>query len=118
MLVLSPTRKILSYYANKVITSLTGVKLGDYGCMMRAYKKQIIDLLLQYGEKSVYIPAYTSWLSKNISEIPIKHDPRKKGKTKYSLLKLLRQAFDLITAYTLVPIQIISLLGFILFYRF
>ena len=101
---------------NKIISFMTGVKLNDYGCMMRAYRRNIIDKLLEFGEKSVYIPAFTSWLSKNTVEIPIKHDARIAGKTKYSLLKLLNQAFDLITAYTLIPIKIISLLGISLFF--
>ena len=109
-------RRFLSYYMNKIISFMTGVKLNDYGCMMRAYRRNIIDKLLEFGEKSVYIPAFTSWLSKNTVEIPIKHDARIAGKTKYSLLKLLNQAFDLITAYTLIPIKIISLLGISLFF--
>jgi len=107
-------RRILSFYMNKIISVLTGVKLSDYGCMMRAYKREIINKLLQYGEKSVYIPAFTCWLSSDVIEIPIRHDARKKGKTNYSLLKLLHQAFDLITAYTIFPIQMISLFGGIL----
>ncbi len=108
-------RKVPSYFMNRIISSLTGVKQKDYGCMMRVYKKEIVSKLLLYGEKSLYIPAFTSWLSKNSIEIPIQHDHRHAGKTKYSLLKLLRQAFDLITAYTLVPIQIIGILGVIMF---
>ena len=103
------------YFINKVISLLTGIKLHDYGCMMRAYDKRIITNLLKYGEKSVYIPAFSSWLSNNVIEISINHDARKTGKTKYSLFMLLRQVFDLITAYTLLPIQIIGLLGIILF---
>lgn len=109
-------RKLPSYFMNKIISSLTGVELSDYGCMMRAYRRDIISKLIQYGEKSLYIPAFTSWLSNNSIEIPIKHDFRFAGKTKYSLLTLLRQAFDLITAYTLVPIQIIGISGIILFF--
>lgn len=108
-------RKLPSNLMNKIISQLTGVKLNDYGCMMRAYTKKIVNLLLEYGEKSVYIPAFTSWLTNNIKEIEIKHEPRVKGKTKYSFLKLLNQAFDLITAYTLFPIQVISIIGLLLF---
>ena len=109
-------RKIPSYFINKIISLLIGVKLHDYGCMMRAYKKSIIKNLLLYGEKSVYIPAFSSWLSNNVVEVSIKHDPRLGGKTKYSLFMLLRQVFDLITAYTLIPIQIIGLTGIVLFF--
>jgi undecaprenyl-phosphate 4-deoxy-4-formamido-L-arabinose transferase len=109
------SRIIPSYFINKFISSLTGVKLNDYGCMMRAYRRDIINKLLQYGEKSLYITAFTSWLSQNTIEIPIKHDSRFAGNSKYSLLSLLRQVFDLVTTYSLVPIQLIGIIGFVLF---
>lgn len=106
-------RRLSSLIMNIIISKLTGVKLNDYGCMLRAYNKKIIMCLLQYGEKSVYIPAFASWLSSNVIEVSVEHYPRKHGKSKYSLLKFLRQAFDLITAYTLFPIQLISIVGVI-----
>ena len=104
-------RTILSFIMNKIISLLIGSKLHDHGCMMRAYRRPIVEQVLKYGEKSVYIPAFASWLTSNTIEIPIKHYVRKGGKTRYSFFKLLGQAFDLITAYTLIPIQIISLVG-------
>lgn len=104
-------RRLSSNLINRMISKLTGVKLNDYGCMLRAYNRTIIKHLLEYGEKSVYIPAFTSWISSNIVEIPVSHNPRKHGKSKYNLLKFLRQVFDLITAYTLFPIQLISIVG-------
>ncbi len=106
-----PHRKILSIIMNRIISKLTGVKLNDYGCMLRAYRRKTIGHLLEYGEKSVYIPAFTSWLSSNVAEIPVAHNQRKHGKSKYGFLKFLRQAFDLITAYSLFPIQLISIIG-------
>lgn len=105
------SRRISSRAMNMIISKLTGVKLNDYGCMLRAYKRNIIDYLLVYGEKSVYIPAFTSWIAAKAIEVPVSHNPRKYGKSKYSTLKFLRQAFDLITAYTLLPIQLISITG-------
>lgn len=107
-------RRLPSFFMNKIISKLTGTKLNDYGCMLRAYRKTIVNYLLSYGEKSVYIPAFTSWLSSNIAEVPVNHNPRKHGKSKYNFLRLLRQCFDLITAYTLFPIQLISIVGAIL----
>ncbi|NQU94895.1 MAG: glycosyltransferase [Candidatus Omnitrophica bacterium] len=104
-------RKFSSAVMNIIISKLTGVKLKDYGCMLRAYKRSIINYLLQYGEKCVYIPAFASWLTGSVIEVPVKDNPRKYGKSKYNLLSFLRQAFDLITAYTLVPIQLISIVG-------
>lgn len=104
-------RRLSSLWMNFIISKLTGVKLNDYGCMLRAYRRPIVNYLLQYGEKSVYIPAFASWLTSNVAEVAVNHNPRKHGKSKYSLLKFLRQAFDLVTAYTLFPIQMISIIG-------
>lgn len=104
-------RRILSRLMNLLISRLTEVKLNDYGCMLRAYRRNVIDYLLAYGEKSVYIPAFTSWLIGRVAEVDVRHDERKYGSSKYSMLRFLRQAFDLVTAYTLVPIQLISIIG-------
>ena len=104
-------RRLTSNAMNIIISRLTGVKLNDYGCMLRAYKRNIVDYMVQYGEKSVYIPAFASWLAARVAEVPVNHDARKYGKSKYSLLRFLRQAFDLVTAYTLLPIQLISIVG-------
>ena len=109
------SRKIPSYFMNKFISLLTGVKLNDYGCMMRAYSQDIVSKLLRYGGNNLYITAFTSWLSKNTIEIPIKHELRFAGKSKYSLLSLLRQVFDIITSYSLVPIQLIGITGIVFF---
>ncbi len=106
-------RKLLSFMMNKIISGLTGVKLMDYGCMLRAYKKPLVELIVKYGEKSVYIPAFASWLSSNVLEVPVTHNSRKHGKSRYNFLKFLRQMFDLVTAYTLLPIQLISIVGVI-----
>jgi len=103
-------RRLSSYFMNKIISYLTKVKLKDYGCMMRVYKIEIVKLLLKYGEKSVYIPAYSVWITKKILEVNISHNSR--HQSKYSFFRLVSQAFDLITAYTLLPIRIISFLGF------
>jgi undecaprenyl-phosphate 4-deoxy-4-formamido-L-arabinose transferase len=104
-------RIVVSVIMNKIISVLTGVKHTDYGCMLRAYRRPIINCLLDYGEKSVYIPAFTSWLSSNIIEVPVKHESRAFGVSKYNLLKFCSQSFDLITAYTLLPIQLLSFIG-------
>lgn len=108
-------RKFFSYFMNKIISTLTGTKLSDYGCMMRMYSRKIVDVILENDEKSIYIPAFSSWLSKKTIEIEIKHNVRYSGKTKYSSIKLFQQAFDLITSYTFVPLQLIFILGCFMF---
>lgn len=106
-------RRLTSAAMNILISKLTGIKLNDYGCMLRAYRRNIINYLLKYGEKSVYIPALANWFTSNVAEIPVKHCSRKYGRSKYNLFGFLRQAFDLISAYTLLPIQLISIVGII-----
>ena len=107
--------KIPSYFMNKFISLFTGVMLNDYGCMMRAYNRGIVSKLLRYGGNNLYLTAFTSWLSNNTIEIPIKHEARFAGKSKYSLLSLLRQVFDIIISYSLVPIQLIGITGIVFF---
>ncbi len=106
-------RKFFSNAMNKIISKITNVKLSDYGCMMRMYSRNIINVILENFEKTIYVPAFASWISKSILEIEIKHDKRDYGKTKYSLMNLTQQAFDLITAYTYKPLQFLLILSLI-----
>ncbi len=104
-------RKFFSNAMNKIISKITNVKLSDYGCMMRMYSRNIINVILENFEKTIYVPAFASWISKDILEIEIKHEKRNFGKTKYSLMHLTQQAFDLITAYTYKPLQFLLILS-------
>ena len=104
-------RKFFSNLMNRIISRITNVDLSDYGCMMRMYSRNIINVILENFDKTIYVPAFASWISKNILEIEIKHDKRNFGKTKYSLMKLTQQAFDLITAYTYKPLQFLLILS-------
>ena len=100
---------------NVIISKLVNKHQNDYGCMMRMYKKNIVELILKYQEKSIYIPAFATWVSKKIIEVPVEHNSRKMGKNKYSFIKLTRQSLDLITAYTVFPFQLIFIIGILLF---
>jgi undecaprenyl-phosphate 4-deoxy-4-formamido-L-arabinose transferase len=104
-------RKLPSYIVNKITAKLVGVKLRDYGCMLRAYRKNIINYMNMCPESSSFIPALANTFAKKITEIEVAHEERKKGTTKYSLFKLWRLNFDLMTSFSLWPIQIISTLG-------
>ena len=72
-------RRFSSFLMNKIISKLTGVKLSDYGCMMRMYSRKIVNVILANDEKSIYIPAFSSWLSKKTKEIKIDTDLDKYG---------------------------------------
>lgn len=107
-------RKLPSFIVNKITAKLVGVKLKDYGCMLRAYRRNIIDYMNMCPESSSFIPALANTFAKKITEIEVGHEERKTGKTKYSLFKLLRLNFDLMTNFSLLPIQFISMLGVVI----
>jgi undecaprenyl-phosphate 4-deoxy-4-formamido-L-arabinose transferase len=107
-------RTLPSYVVNKITSRLVGVKLKDYGCMLRAYRRNIIDYMNMCPESSSFIPALANTFAKRIVEIPVGHEERKKGTSKYSPFKLLRLNFDLMTSFSLLPIQFIGVLGIII----
>ena len=104
-------RKIPSRILNSWSAALFGVSLKDYGCMLRAYRRGIVDQIVKCPEVRTYIPALANSFAKNIIEIPVEHAARKKGQSKYGVLKLLRLNFDLMTGFSLLPIQFVGLAG-------
>jgi len=94
------TRKIPSYIANRIINKLiagSGVKVHDFGCSLKAYKKGIVKNIRLYGEMHRFIPAYAAWLGIKVAEIPVKHHPRRYGYAKYGLERVGRVVLDMIT---------------------
>lgn len=104
-------RKLPSYIVNRITAKLVGVRLRDYGCMLRAYRRNIVDYMNMCPESSSFIPALANTFAKRITEIEVGHQERKKGTSKYSPFKLFRLNFDLMTNFSLLPIQFISMLG-------
>lgn len=110
------TRKIPSYIANKIISWITGVNLHDYGCTLKAYRKEIIKDIQLYGQMHRFIPALAKWVGGRIGEVVVSHHPRKFGKSKYGIGRTIRVILDLITvkfllSYLSSPIQIFGLIG-------
>jgi len=91
------TRRIPSILANKLISWVTGVHLHDYGCTLKAYRKDIIKDIKLYGEMHRFIPVYTFWAGGKITEVIVTHHPRRYGKTKYGLSRTLKVILDLLT---------------------
>ncbi len=94
------TRKIPSKIANRIINKLiagTGIKIHDFGCSLKAYKKAIVKRIKLYGEMHRFIPAYAAWLGIKVTEIPVNHHSRKFGEAKYGLERIWRVVLDLIT---------------------
>lgn len=106
-------RTYVSRMVNWFRESITDIKMRDQGCMLRAYSRQIIDQIVQSGERSTFIPALAYKLSFNPTEIEVKHDARAAGVSKYNLYRLIRLNFDLITGFSLIPLQIFTLFGMI-----
>jgi glycosyltransferase involved in cell wall biosynthesis len=91
------TRRIPSMIANKLISKVTGVKLHDYGCSLKAYKADVVKHINLYGEMHRFIPAVASWYGVNITEIETTHHARKYGTSKYGIGRITRVILDLIT---------------------
>ncbi|MCX5799213.1 MAG: glycosyltransferase [Proteobacteria bacterium] len=107
-------RKIPSFIVNKITARLVGVKLKDYGCMLRAYKRNIVDYMNMCPESSSFIPALANTFARRIAEVDVAHEERTKGTSKYGLFKLFRLNFDLMTNFSLLPIQFIGMLGIVI----
>ena len=91
------TRRLPSMIANRLISKVTGVPLHDYGCTLKAYRKEVIENVRLYGEMHRFIPAIASWYGASITEMETTHHPRKFGHSKYGLSRILRVFLDLIT---------------------
>ncbi len=104
-------RRAASALINRLTSLSVGVKMKDYGCMLRAYRRSIVQQIIDCDERSSFIPALANSLAKQTAEIEVEHSDRWSGRSKYNLLKLLRLSFDLITGFSLLPIQLMSLAG-------
>ena len=107
----SAWRRWASKAMNQTRERLTHIKMTDQGCMLRAYSRDIIDAINQSREVSTYIPALAYSFSHNPTEIEVEHEERSAGESKYSLYKLIRLNFDLVTGFSTLPLQVFSLIG-------
>ncbi len=105
-------RKFASKIVNSITTLITGMKLHDYGCMLRGYSREVIDQINLCEENSTFIPALGLLFGRRTVEIEVAHAAREAGRTKYSFYRLIRLNFDLMTGFSVVPLQIFTLLGF------
>ncbi len=115
------TRKIPSMIANRLISWIGGVPLHDYGCSLKAYRREALKDVRLYGEMHRFIPIYASWVGARVSEIPVEHHPRTMGKSKYGLSRTLKVVFDLMTikfmaSYQTKPIYVFGSFGMLAFF--
>jgi len=115
------TRRLTSYIANLLISKIVGLKLHDYGCTMKAYKRDVIKDIKFYGDMHRFIPAYAMWYGAKIAEIPIDHEPRQYGESKYGIGRTFRVLLDILTVKFLTdylnrPMHFFGRIGFWLFF--
>lgn len=113
-------RNLVSRIANKLISKISGVTLKDYGCTMKAYRRNVIKGVRLYGEMHRFIPIYASWEGAKIAEIPVNHHPRIHGSSSYGLERTIKVILDLIVVtfldnYAQKPIYVFGGFGFLCF---
>jgi len=108
-------RRYSSRLHNRVTSLVVGVPMHDYGCMLRAYRRHIVDTVAACDEKAAFVPALANSFAKRVTEIKVAHDARAGGSSKYNLLSLARLSLNLITGFSLIPIQVLSVTGIVVF---
>jgi glycosyltransferase involved in cell wall biosynthesis len=114
------SRKIPSQIANRIISWIGGVPLHDYGCSLKAYRREVIQDVRLYGEMHRFIPIYASWAGARVTEIPVDHHARTMGKSKYGISRTIKVVFDLITIkfmaeYHTKPLYVFGAFGMLAF---
>lgn len=114
------TRVLPSRFANWLISTIGGVPLHDYGCSLKAYRRDVLKEVQLYGEMHRFIPIYANWAGGRVAEIPVAHYPRTAGKSKYGLSRTIKVVFDLVTikfmqSYLTKPLYIFGWAGIFAF---
>ena len=107
----SGLRRVLSFMINRVSSLIIGVKMKDYGCMLRAYRRPVVERICECQEMASFIPALANAFAGSVAEIPVSHSARSTGRSKYGPFRLMRLNFDLLTGFSLLPIQVVSFAG-------
>ncbi len=104
-------RRIASRLANAWIARVTGVRIRDHGCMLRAYRRDIVERMAACGETASFLPVLAHQFTDRVHEVPVMHDARKAGRSKYSPGRLLSLGFDLMTGFSIAPLRMLSFAG-------
>ena len=110
------TRLLPSWAANKMISVISGVALHDYGCSLKAYRREVIKDVRLYGEMHRFVPIYATWMGARVAEIPVTHHAREFGQSKYGLSRTFKVVLDLLTvkflsSYATKPIHVFGMIG-------
>jgi undecaprenyl-phosphate 4-deoxy-4-formamido-L-arabinose transferase len=104
-------RTVASKIMNRLRERITRISIADQGNMLRAYSRNVVDLINKCGEVNTFVPALAYTFARKPTEIMVEHEERSAGESKYSLYRVIRLNFDLITGFSLVPLQLFSMLG-------
>jgi len=104
-------RRLAAGLINGAVRRSTGVMMNDYGCMLRAYRRGVVDAMLQCHERSTFIPVLANSFARRTTEIEVAHAKREGGPSKYSVWKLIALQFDLLTTMTTFPIRVFTIVG-------
>lgn len=104
-------RRMASLITNKIVRHYTGVMMTDYGCMLRAYRRHIVNAMLECRESTTFIPVLANSFAGHTIELEVRHDLRLSGKSKYGLWKLINLHFDLLTSMSTLPLRLLSVFG-------
>ena len=107
-------RRIASSLVNRLVRRATGVMMHDYGCMLRAYRRPVVNAILRCGERSTFVPILANCFAGRTAEVEVEHAPRRDDRSKYSVAKLVNLYFDLLTSVTDFPLRLLSIAGFAL----
>jgi undecaprenyl-phosphate 4-deoxy-4-formamido-L-arabinose transferase len=107
-------RRKASAAMNGLRARISGIEMTDQGCMLRGYSRVVVDAINQSREVSTFVPALGRLYARRAIEIPIEHAARSEGESKYSLYRLMRLNFDLMTGFSIVPLQLFSMLGIVI----
>jgi len=110
----SAWRTIASKAMNRLREKITRIRITDQGNMLRAYGRNVIDMINQCGEVNTFVPTLAYTFARRPTEITVEHEERSAGESKYSLYSLIRLNFDLVTGFSLVPLQVFSMMGMLL----
>ncbi len=107
----SAFRRVASHMINIMVKKSTGVMMHDYGCMLRAYDRRVVDAILSCSERSTFVPVLANGFARRTTEIDVDHAQRKAGTSKYGIMNLINLMFDLMTTMTTAPLRMLSIAG-------
>ncbi len=111
----SALRKIPSWMVNRMIRHATGVKMNDYGCMLRGYTREVVKAMLSCEERTPFIPVLANSFAHRTCEVEVSHAPRAAGESQYGVWKLVNLMFDMLTGMTTAPLRLLSFFGMAIF---